>query len=81
LITKNTVEEKIVRRAKQKQSVQSTVYSGSALKADIFRPKEVVELLVDDAEEADREKKEEIKKSQPKFLRTKRFKKKLAEHQ
>ena len=28
--------------------VQSTVYSGSALRADVFRPSEVMELLEDD---------------------------------
>lgn len=41
LITKNTIEERIVKRAKQKQSVQSTVYSGGAFKADIFKQSEV----------------------------------------
>lgn len=41
LITKNTIEERILRRAKQKQSVQTTVYSGGAFKADIFKPREV----------------------------------------
>jgi SNF2 family DNA or RNA helicase len=33
LVTKNTVEERILRRARQKESVQSTVY-GANLKAD-----------------------------------------------
>ena len=41
LITKNTIEERILRRAKQKQSVQTTVFSGGAFKADIFKPREV----------------------------------------
>jgi len=48
LITNSTVEERILKRAKQKQTVQSTVYSGSALRADVFRPSEVMELLEDD---------------------------------
>ena len=42
LITKNTIEERILKRAKQKQNVQTTVYSGGAFKADIFKPREVI---------------------------------------
>jgi len=30
--------------------VQSTVYSGGAFKADIWKPKEVMELLLDESE-------------------------------
>ena len=69
LITKGTVEEKIVKRAKQKQTVQSTVYGGNALKADVFRPKDVVDMLLDEDEEQD------LKDRQQKFLRTKIVKK------
>ena len=50
LITKGTVEERIVRRAKQKQNVQATVYSGGVFKGDVFKPKEVIELLYDEDE-------------------------------
>ncbi len=50
LITKGTVEERIVKRARQKQSVQATVYSGGAFKGDVFKPKEVIELLYDEDE-------------------------------
>jgi chromatin-remodeling ATPase INO80 len=50
LITQATVEERILKRAKQKQTVQSTVYAGGAFKADIFRPSEVMELIFDDKE-------------------------------
>ena len=50
LITQGTVEERILKRAKQKQTVQSTVYAGGAFKADIFRPSEVMELIFDDKE-------------------------------
>lgn len=50
LITQCTVEERILKRAKQKQTVQSTVYAGGAFKADIFRPSEVMELIFDDKE-------------------------------
>ena len=69
LITKSTVEEKIVKRAKQKQSVQSTVYGGNALKADVFTKRDVVDMLLDEEEE------KEIKERSAKFLKTKRIKK------
>jgi DNA helicase INO80 len=49
-MTKGTVEERIVKRAQQKQNVQATVYSGGAFKADIFKPQEVMELLFDENE-------------------------------
>ena len=48
LITKHTVEENILKRAKQKESVQSTVYSGGALRADTLKPSELVGFLVDE---------------------------------
>lgn len=64
LITQGTVEEKIVKRAKQKQNVQSTVYGGNALKADVFRAKDVVDMLLDDEEE------EDLKANQSRFLKT-----------
>lgn len=48
LITRHTVEENIVKRAKQKESVQSTVYSGGALRADTLKPHELVGFLVDE---------------------------------
>lgn len=47
-MTRGTVEEKILKRAQQKQAVQTTVYAGGALKGEIFRPSEYVGLLVDD---------------------------------
>lgn len=50
LVTKGTIEERILKRAQQKQTVQATVYSGGAFKADIFKPQEVMELLFDEAE-------------------------------
>lgn len=50
LVTKGTIEERIVKRAQQKQNVQTTVYSGGAFKADIFKPSEVMELLFDENE-------------------------------
>ena len=47
ILTKGTVEEKIVKRAKQKQNVQSTVYG------DTFKLKDVVQLVMDDEVGAD----------------------------
>mmetsp|Transcript_1030 Transcript_1030/g.2512 ORF Transcript_1030/g.2512 Transcript_1030/m.2512 type:complete len:1250 (-) Transcript_1030:57-3806(-) len=48
IITANTVEERILKRAKQKQTVQSTVYAGGAFKADFFKPNDLAVLLLDD---------------------------------
>jgi DNA helicase INO80 len=52
LMTRGTVEEKILKRAKQKENVQHTVYSGNALKADFFKPSEVKDFLIDDDDKA-----------------------------
>ncbi len=41
LITKGTIEERILKRAKQKQNVQTTVYAGGVFKADIFKTRDV----------------------------------------
>jgi hypothetical protein len=60
LITANTIEERVVKRARQKQNVQATVYSGGAFKADIFKQNDIVELLYSEEEmkkmEQDKEK-------------------------
>ena len=40
-----------MKRAQQKQSVQQTVYSGEAFKADVFKPHEVMDLLFDDEDD------------------------------
>lgn len=50
LVTKNTVEERILLRARQKESVQSTVY-GANLKADTFSARDAVEMIYDDIED------------------------------
>ena len=50
LVTKNTVEERILRRARQKENVQSTVY-GANLKADTFSTKDVVDMIFDDIDD------------------------------
>jgi hypothetical protein len=47
LVTSNTVEERILQRARQKESVQSTVY-GANLKADAFSARDAVEMIYDD---------------------------------
>lgn len=47
LVTKGTIEERIVQRAQQKQNVQSTVYAGGVFQGDKFKPQEVMELLFD----------------------------------
>ena len=50
LVTKNTVEERILVRARQKENVQSTVY-GANLKADSFSTRDVVDMIIDDIED------------------------------
>ena len=50
LITKRTIEERIVQRAMQKKTVQQTVYSGEVFKANFFKPHEVVDLVFDNEE-------------------------------
>ena len=50
LVTKNTIEERILRRAQQKQNVQKTVYSGEVFKANFFSSNEVVNLFFDEEE-------------------------------
>lgn len=53
LVSRGTVEERIVRRAKAKQTIQKTVYSGQIAK-DHFEAEEMLSLLVDDEEAARR---------------------------
>ena len=53
LISKHTIEERIVKRAKQKKSVQQTVYSGEAFKGSVFKPQDVMSLLFDESEMVD----------------------------
>ncbi|MCQ2817816.1 MAG: SNF2-related protein, partial [archaeon] len=50
LVTKGTIEERILKRAQQKKNIQTTVYSGGAFKADIFKQKDIVELLYSEEE-------------------------------
>lgn len=50
LVTKGTVEERILKRARQKENVQSTVY-GANLKADSFSTRDVVDMIIDDIDD------------------------------
>ncbi|XP_010507489.1 PREDICTED: DNA helicase INO80-like [Camelina sativa] len=58
LICKETVEEKILHRASQKNTVQQLVMTGGHVQGDdVFDPADVVSLLMDDAEAAKMEQK------------------------
>ena len=50
LITAGTVEERILRRAKQKDQIQKVVISGGEFRQVDFKPSEIVSLLLDDDE-------------------------------
>ncbi|BES93040.1 DNA helicase [Nesidiocoris tenuis] len=50
LICKGTIEERILQRAQEKSEIQRMVISGGNFKPDTLKPKEVVSLLLDDAE-------------------------------
>ena len=50
LVTSSSIEERIVKRAKQKESVQNTVYTAN-LKADVLGSRDVVDMLIDDCDQ------------------------------
>ncbi|XP_015767134.1 PREDICTED: DNA helicase INO80-like [Acropora digitifera] len=50
LVTKGSIEERILQRAKEKSEIQKMVISGGNFKPEALKPKEVVSLLLDDAE-------------------------------
>ncbi|KAJ6316762.1 hypothetical protein OIU78_019944 [Salix suchowensis] len=50
LICKETVEEKILQRASQKNTVQQLVMTGGHVQDDLLAPEDVVSLLLDDAQ-------------------------------
>lgn len=62
LVTKGTIEERIVKRAQQKKTVQSTVYEGASF--NFFKKDMIMELMVDEfnVEGMAEEKKEHGKK-------------------
>lgn len=50
LIVKGTIEEKILRRAREKSEIQKMVIAGGDFKPDTLKAKEMVSLLLDDDE-------------------------------
>ncbi|XP_010523710.1 PREDICTED: DNA helicase INO80 isoform X2 [Tarenaya hassleriana] len=50
LICKETVEEKILQRASQKNTVQQLVMTGGHVQGDLLAPEDVVSLLLDDTQ-------------------------------
>ena len=50
LICKETVEEKILQRASQKNTVQQLVMTGGHVQGELLAPEDVVSLLLDDAQ-------------------------------
>ena len=46
LVTKGSIEERIVKRAQQKKTVQSTVYEGASF--NFFKKDMIMELMVDE---------------------------------
>ncbi|KAI8368263.1 SNF2 family N-terminal domain-containing protein [Radiomyces spectabilis] len=61
LITKGTIEERILQRAKQKDEIQKVVISGGEFKQVDFKPREIVSLLLDD-EELDNKLQQQLKR-------------------
>ncbi|KAF7725825.1 putative DNA helicase ino80 [Apophysomyces ossiformis] len=61
LITKGTIEERILMRAKQKDEIQKVVISGGEFKQVDFKPREIVSLLLDD-EELDNKLQQQLKR-------------------
>ncbi|OZJ04308.1 hypothetical protein BZG36_03164 [Bifiguratus adelaidae] len=61
LITKGTIEERILQRAKQKDEIQKVVISGGEFKQVDFKPREIVSLLLDD-EELDKNLQQQLKR-------------------
>lgn len=51
LICKETVEEKILQRASQKNTVQQLVMTGGHVQGDLVAPEDVVSILFDEAEQ------------------------------
>jgi len=50
LVTKGSIEERILVKAKQKDEIQKMVISGGDYRQDVLKPKEIVSLLLDDEE-------------------------------
>lgn len=71
LICKGTVEEKIVKRASQKNTVQQLVMTGGHSQGDVFEAEEVVSLLLDDTE-LEEKMKEQVSKQSEKLEKRKK---------
>lgn len=50
LICKETIEEKILQRASQKNTVQQLVMTGGHVQGELLKPEDVVSFLLDDAQ-------------------------------
>jgi len=64
LVTKGTIEEKILNRAREKSEIQNIVISGGQFNKDVLRPKEVVSLLLDDEELETKLKQRQVEKKE-----------------
>eukprot|EP00118_Oscarella_pearsei_P010601 m.66016 g.66016 ORF g.66016 m.66016 type:complete len:1662 (+) comp35354_c0_seq6:51-5036(+) len=73
-VMKDTVEERILQRAKEKSEIQKMVISGGHFKPDALKPKEVVSLLLDDAEMENKFLQKQAEQEQAKRRRNKRKK-------
>ncbi|KAF9431688.1 putative DNA helicase ino80 [Entomortierella beljakovae] len=63
LITRGTIEERILQRAKQKDEIQKVVISGGEFKQNVeFKPREIVSLLLDDDELATKLQEQQVKR-------------------
>ncbi|KAF8946695.1 putative DNA helicase ino80 [Haplosporangium gracile] len=63
LITRGTIEERILQRAKQKDEIQKVVISGGEFKQSVdFKPREIVSLLLDDDELASKLQEQQLKR-------------------
>ncbi|KAG9305902.1 hypothetical protein G9A89_016554 [Geosiphon pyriformis] len=62
LITKGTIEERILQRAKQKDEIQKVVISGGEFKQVDFKPREIVSLLLEDDELENKLREQQLKR-------------------
>jgi len=79
LITAGTVEERILRRAKQKDQIQKVVISGGEFRQVDFKPSEIVSLLLDDDELEENLKKRKLAQEEEKNKKKTKGPKKVKE--
>ncbi|KAF9334796.1 putative DNA helicase ino80 [Podila minutissima] len=71
LITKGTIEERILQRARQKDEIQKVVISGGEFKQSVdFKPREIVSLLLDDDELAGKLQEQQLKRKAEEEVKT-----------